>query len=162
MSALSRGLSFVGFVLLVGCNGQTESDVTLAVVVNCAYEITTDQKEGELLPSFQIVPEVNSLDLKVRDRLPLHAPDVEPGAARAQLHGLREVDEPAQAGLEVGPTRRVEQAGHVLGQGLEVVVHRERLLIACGGPGHLLRHDAEGAAHRRAAPVAVRRSNVEA
>ena len=50
-----------------GINGQTESDVTLAVVVNCAYDITTDQKEGELLPAFQIVPEVNSLDLKVRD-----------------------------------------------------------------------------------------------
>jgi hypothetical protein len=50
-----------------GVNGQSEADVTLAVVVDCAYDITTEQREGELLPSILIVPEVNDLQLKVLD-----------------------------------------------------------------------------------------------
>lgn len=50
-----------------GLNGQVEADVTIAAVVDCSIDLTSVQAEGDLLPSIQLVPEVQDLHLKVYD-----------------------------------------------------------------------------------------------
>lgn len=50
-----------------GLNGQVEADVTLAAALECSVDLSTFQKEGNLLPSVQLVPTLDALHLKVRD-----------------------------------------------------------------------------------------------
>ena len=50
-----------------GLNGQVEADVTIAAVVDCSIDLTSEQQAGELLPSIQLVPDVQDLQLKVTD-----------------------------------------------------------------------------------------------
>lgn len=50
-----------------GLNGQVEADVTIAADLDCSIDLNTITKEGDLLPSVQLVPTLNALHLKVRD-----------------------------------------------------------------------------------------------
>jgi len=48
-------------------NGQVEADVTIAADLDCCIDLTTVSKEGDLIPSVQLLPTLNALHLKVRD-----------------------------------------------------------------------------------------------
>lgn len=50
-----------------GINGQVKADATIAVVADCSIDLTSVQREGELLPAIQLVPEVTDLHLQVTD-----------------------------------------------------------------------------------------------
>lgn len=50
-----------------GLNGQVEADVTIAADLDCSIDLTTVTKEGDLIPSVQLLPTLNALHLKVRD-----------------------------------------------------------------------------------------------
>ena len=50
-----------------GLNGQVEADVTIAADLDCSVDLATVTKDGDLLPSVQLVPTLSALHLKVRD-----------------------------------------------------------------------------------------------
>lgn len=50
-----------------GLNGQVDAEVTVAADLDCSLDLTSKQKEGDLLPTLQLVPTLHALHLKVRD-----------------------------------------------------------------------------------------------